>query len=242
MDGISNVINNTTNSSTPATKGKSAMGKDDFMKLMIAQLKYQDPMNPMDGSQYSAQLAQFSSLEQLTNLNDFVKQSIDANYLLTQSVNNTMSATLIGKEVKLTGTDIQNSGQTKCSYGYTLPADASSVDIKIYNEQGALVKTINDEKTSAGTHKLSWDFTDNNGVRVPVGKYSIKIEAKTMGNEDMTIDTFKTGTIDGIRFTESGAMLLVDGVEYKPSDIYEILNTTNNTTTNIKGGIAEWLK
>ena len=89
---------------TNTTQGKSELGKDDFLKLMIEQMKNQDPLSPMEGTEFTAQLAQFSSLEQLSNMSDSLEQSINANYQLTQAVNNTMTAALIGKEVKLEGT------------------------------------------------------------------------------------------------------------------------------------------
>lgn len=222
IDGIT-----TTNSSNTApTKGKTTLGKDDFMKLMISQLKYQDPMNPMDSSQYSAQLAQFSSLEQLTNLNDNVKQSIDANYFLTQSINNTMTATLIGKEVKLSGNELVNTGQKDCSLGYKLPSEASTVNIKIYNSNGELVKTINSLPVESGEHKLSYDFTDNSGNRLAPGNYTFEVEAMSSNKENIKAELFKTGIIDSLKFTDTGARLVVNGVEYQLSDILEISNIT----------------
>ena len=65
------INNNNSNSQTTNATSKGTLGKDDFLKIMIAQLKNQDPMNPMDGTQYASQLAQFSSLEQLSNLNTY---------------------------------------------------------------------------------------------------------------------------------------------------------------------------
>ena len=109
VDGITSQSTTTTNQSANVKNG--TLGKDDFLKLMIAQLKNQDPLNPMNGTEYAAQLAQFTSLEQLTNLNANVSKSIDTNYVLTQSINNTLAATLIGKEVKINGNTIQNNGQ-----------------------------------------------------------------------------------------------------------------------------------
>ena len=95
-----NGVNANTNSTQFATKSKSDLDKDAFLKLMIAQLQNQDPLEPLDGTDYSAQLAQFSSLEQMQNINDTLNMSLDANYLLTQSITNTMTAGLIGKGSK----------------------------------------------------------------------------------------------------------------------------------------------
>ncbi|MCX6169913.1 MAG: flagellar hook capping protein [Ignavibacteriales bacterium] len=216
-------ITGTSTSTTQQTTSKSSLGKDDFMKLMISQLQNQDPLNPMDGTAFSAQLAQFSSLEQLSNLNTYMKQSIDANATLTQSINNTLITGLIGKDVKLSGGAIKVNGQDGITLGYTLPVEAKTAQIKIYNESGGLVKTI-DGNTNSGTSKLSWDLTDNNGNKLPNGNYKFEVDAVNTKGESMTLDIFKVGTIDGVRFTDQGTVLLVGGAEYSLADIAEVLN------------------
>ncbi|PIQ09856.1 MAG: flagellar hook capping protein [Ignavibacteriales bacterium CG18_big_fil_WC_8_21_14_2_50_31_20] len=215
------------NTYTPAAKGGDTMDKDAFLSLMIAQLQNQDPMNPMDGTEYAAQLAQFTSLEQLTNLNTSMNKSIDANYYLTQSINNTLTATLIGNDVKLASPSLQNVGQDSVSIGYKLPSDSSNVKISIYNESGALIRTIEQENISGGDHKLSWDFSDNNGTKVPKGKYTFKVTATDNKGDDLVVSTYGVGTIDAVRFSENGTTLVVDGVEYNLSDIMEILNNSS---------------
>jgi flagellar basal-body rod modification protein FlgD len=222
-----NPITNTSNSagtSKTTAASKSSLGKDDFMKLMISQLKNQDPLNPMDGTAFSAQLAQFSSLEQLTNLNNYMKQSVDANATLTQSINNTLITGLIGRDVKLSGGDLKVTGQDSITLGYNLPVEVRSGVINIYNESGALVRTINGIPTSTGSDKLSWDLTDNNGNKLPNGKYKFEVEAVNMSGDKLTLDIFKLGTIDGVRFTDQGTVLIVDGAEYSLGDISEVLN------------------
>ncbi len=210
--------------------GKTQLGKDDFLHLMIEQMKYQDPLNPLDGTEFTAQLAQFSSLEQLSNMNDLLNASINANYQLIQAVNNTMTATLIGKEIKIDNTNISYTGQENAYIGYKLPADASNVTIKIYDENGNVVRTIDDVATSSGTHKVSWDFTDDNGNKVPQGNYSFKVEATAMNGEDeMTFDYYQVGIIEGIKFTQNGTMLVVNGAEIPLSDVMEIFQSDENT-------------
>jgi flagellar basal-body rod modification protein FlgD len=220
-------VQNEVNTFVQQPKGGDTMDKDAFLELMIAQLKNQDPLNPMDGTEYAAQLAQFSSLEQLTNLNDAVNKSIDANYYLTQSINNTLTATLIGNDVKLASPVLQNVGQESVDLGYNFSSDVSQAKIEIYNENGALIKTISEENISAGDHKLSWDFSDNNGNKMPYGKYTYKVTGVDVSGNEITASTYGIGTIDGVKFTENGTTLIVDGVEYSLADVIEILNNNS---------------
>ena len=232
INGVTNLLNQSP--AAAPTTGKSKLGKDDFLKLMIQQLKYQDPLSPMDSSQFSSQLAQFSSLEQLQNINKTLKQSMNANFALTQAINNTMTAALIGKGARLSSNKItyngENNGQSSAKIGYNLPSQASKITVKIYNSDGVLVKTIENLQKNAGEHKLSWDFTDNEGNKVSNGDYTFKVEASDMTGKDMTVNSFGYGTIDAVRFTQNGTMLVINGVEYNLSDISEILNSSNPTS------------
>jgi len=224
-----NDVQNQVNTFINSPPSSSDMGKDDFLKLMIAQLQNQDPLNPMDGTEYAAQLAQFTSLEQLTNLNENVNRSIDANYYLTQSINNTLTATLIGNDVKLVSSSLQNIGQDDISFGYNLGADAANVTVEIFNEDGALVSTITEQNISAGDHQLSWDFTDNNGNKLPQGNYTFEVTATNANGDSLNTTTFGVGTIDGVKFSENGTTLIVGGIEYQLADVLEILRPTPST-------------
>ncbi len=225
VDGVTNVPGG--QGSTVNQTNGTTMGKNDFMKLLIAQMKNQDPMSPMDGTLFAAQLAQFCSLEQLQNLNDSMTTSINANYALTQSINNTLSATLIGKGVKISGADLENTGKNTVQLGYNLPGNASSVTINVLDSNGNVVKTFSNQPTTSGDNKLSWDFTDNNGNKLPSGKYTFSVTAKGTDGSDMTVSLFKVGTVDGVKFSSTGGTTLtVDGADYQLSDISEILNSS----------------
>jgi flagellar basal-body rod modification protein FlgD len=100
LTGVNGIGMTTTQSSTSSN---SAMGQMDFLQLLMVQLSYQDPMNPIDSQAFSAQLAQFSQLEQLTEMNENLGYAQQTNLLLAQSVNNTMAASMIGKDVKAYG-------------------------------------------------------------------------------------------------------------------------------------------
>lgn len=207
------------------TTDKTSMGKEDFLKLMLAQLQNQDPMNPMEGTEFASQLAEFTSLEQLINLNDAMDTSINADYFLSQSINNTLAATLIGKEVKLDGSSFKNDGDENVTLGYNLSNKANSVTVKIYNEAGVLVKTIENAPKNSGDNKLIWDFTDNEGNSVPEGNYTFKVEAADAESNPISNSTFVLGKIDGVKYTSEGTMLVVNGAEYYISDILEIYNS-----------------
>ncbi len=217
-------INSTQNSNAQyATESKSDLDKDAFLQLMIAQLQNQDPLEPLDGTDYSAQLAQFSSLEQMKNINDSINVAIDANYLLTQSINNTMTATLIGKDVKIASDTIVYDNQESTDIGYQLPADAKNVEVTIKDESGKIVKTFENLERGEGEYKLSWDFTDNDGNSVKSGNYTYEVKAETMNGEDMAVTQYLIGRIDGVRFSSEGTALVVNGIEYSISDVFEIL-------------------
>ena len=229
-----NGINPLTQNPAVNPADNTKMGKDDFMKLLVTQLKYQDPLNPMDGTKFASQLAQFSSLEQLSNLNEAVQMSIDGNYYLSQSINNTLTATLVGKNVKLAGPTLINKGQSQVQLGYTIPAATSSVTVNIKDENGNIVKTFDSPPSVTGDNKLLWDFTDNNGNKLPEGTYTFEVVAKTASGEDMNVTLFKWGKIDGVRFSDKGTTLVVDGNEYLLSDILEILDSGNNNSGSNK--------
>lgn len=218
-----NGVQTNTNMAQFATKSKSDLDKDAFLKLMIAQLQNQDPLEPLDGTDYSAQLAQFSSLEQMQNINDTLNMNLDANYLLTQSITNTMTAGLIGKEVKIAGDTVTFEGQDETTIGYDLVAPAHEMEIKIYDKYGNDIKTFNDLDLEAGQYKLNWDFTDDKGNKVPVGDYRVEIKAKGQSITDMDVAQYFVGVIDGVRYSPNGTSIVVNGLEYKVSDVFEVV-------------------
>ncbi len=220
---VDSVNNNSSFNSYTAPTPKKSLGKDDFMKLLITQLQYQDPMNPMEGAEYASQLAQFSSLEQITNLNDSMSKSMEINFQLVNSINNTMTAALIGKEAKVDSSTMKNSGQDSISFGYNLAANANTVTVTIKDSKGNVVKTIENPGQTAGDHKLSWNFTDNKGTKLPDGEYTFEVEALAGNKSTISSSNFIYGTIQGLRFTENGSKLVINGVEYDLSTINEIV-------------------
>lgn len=218
---VQNIINEFPVSSQ-ATKPTSAMGKDEFLKLLVMQLRYQDPMNPLKGTEFAAQLAQFSSVEQLSNINTNLTQSLQANELLAQSINNALSASMIGKEVKATANAFHFDGTANATLGFTLPANADSAVIKIYDSAGNLVKTINQAGTDKGDNIISWNGTNDNGKTLSAGNYTFSVSAKDAKGESVSASSFIIGIVSSIRFKADGGAFVVNGMEVPLANILEI--------------------
>lgn len=168
---------------TSAVAAKDIMGKEDFLTLLVAQLKNQDPLNPDDPTEFTAQLAQFSSLEQLYNLND----SMQALAVAQGNSENLSTLGLIGQSVSYNGSAFTFDGKP-VEVGYQLDGTAASVTLSIQNDKGQTISNLQAEATelSAGNHFLTWDGTDQNGNFVPSGSYKIILQAKA-GGENTSI-------------------------------------------------------
>jgi flagellar basal-body rod modification protein FlgD len=218
---LANIISKTSTTSAISTSQSSntqSIGKDEFMKLLLAQLKNQDPLEPMKGTDFAAQLAQFSSLEQLQNLNDT---------LSTQSVNQmtlgySQSVNMIGKEaVANSGNVIKADGQT-VELNYNLASDAQSVTISILDKDGKIVKTWDESTKKAGMNSTTWDCSG-----VEKGDYSYQITATDSVGASVTADTMTTGVVTAVHFRSSQILVTLNGIEVPLSNIVEVKNPEN---------------
>ena len=167
ISGLENIVSQTgATANQSQTSSMKSVGKDEFMKLLLAQLKNQDPLKPMDGTDFAAQLAQFSSLEELKNLNTTLE---------TQSVNQmtlgyAQSVNMIGKEaVANSGNTVTANGQT-AELNYRLAKDAQNVTISIMDKNGKLIKSWDESAKTAGMNSATWDCSG-----VDKGDYTYQI-------------------------------------------------------------------
>ncbi len=209
---------------TPSTGPTNQLGKDDFLRLLVTQLQNQDPMNPLQGTEFVSQLAQFSSLEQMTNINSTLTQNLQASQMMTQSIGNSLAATLVGKDVRASTNALQYGGTSSMALGYSLDTAANAVDVKIYNGSGALVRTINGLSVDSGNHGFTWDGTNDAGQQLGGGKYTFTVEAKDSSGNAVSATPYIVGTVSSIRFRSDGTYFVVDGTEVPISDVLEIMN------------------
>ena len=213
-----------TSPSSANTTGKSVLGKDDFLKLLVTQLQNQDPLSPMSGSDFAAQLAQFSSVEQLSNINSTLTQSVSANQLLSQSISNALAATFIGKQVRASGDTFALNSTGNVKLGYTLASAADTVTVNIKDGTGAVVRTLQVHGTDKGDNTFTWDGNDDHNQALPPGTYTFAVSAKDADGKNINSSGFSFGTVTAVRYKSNGTVFVVDGLEIPLSDILEIMN------------------
>ncbi|MFQ6039512.1 MAG: flagellar hook assembly protein FlgD [Candidatus Poribacteria bacterium] len=194
-----------------------AMNQEDFLKLLMAQMKNQNPLEPMDNQEFIAQLTSFSSLEQLENLNQKVSSSVQ----LQKSQSSAAAMSLIGKKIKAPGDIIELNEKTPVDISYELESDAN-VTINIYDNNNKLVKTINAGIQKAGANNLAWDGTTTSGKKSPEGIYTYEVVSTGPDGEAVSAKTFLFGQVEKIQFENGGASLFVGNREVNLSDVYTV--------------------
>lgn len=203
---------------------KKDLEKSDFLHLLVTQLRYQNPLSPMQDHAFIAQLAQFSQLEQLGNMSRSLEMSTQVDYIMSQTIANTMATTLIGKIVVAEGTDFYLALAEQANLSYHLDTDAGSVTIRIYNENGSLVRTIQQEDIPKGNNTYTWDGCDDRGNQVSPGTYSYEVTASALSGEDIIVSKRVIGPVDSVKYIDGRAYLIVGGYKVDLSTIIEILN------------------
>lgn len=198
-------------------KGGSVLGKEDFLNLLLKQLSYQDPLKPMDSTEFTTQLSQFSSLEELTNINSTLSDVL----AFQQSMQNASVSNLIGKTVKVDGNAAYLTD--KADMHYELSDDASSVEITIYDSSGKLVRTDNLNAQNAGAQSYVWDGKDGYGNQMPEGSYTFEVDALDISGNPVKALTSATGTVTEVLFESGLTFIILDnGAKVNLSDIKSI--------------------
>lgn len=204
------------------TGGVKSLGKDDFLQLMITKLRYQDPLNPMDDADFIAQLAQFSTLEQMNNIANGIAESNQWDFLQMQSLNNTMAAGLIGKDIKAVYDGIYVDGDNSSQISYTLGEFAQDIEFTIRDHQGNVVARLTDSNVEPGANSIEWDGRDNLGNLVPDGYYRVEVTATDASGATIRPKLYLVGMVESIVYREGAAFLRVNGTEIPLSDITAI--------------------
>lgn len=186
--------------------GNKKLDMNAFLNMFITQLKYQDPTNPLESYELAAQLAQFSTVEKLTEVNSNLVEI--QSYL--SSLNNAQMINLIGKEVYGPSDTLIKSGEKISRLSYTTDAPLD-VTVKIYDEQDKPVRTINLGRIEPGDHQIAWDGKDDAGEAVKDGRYHCSLDGTDEGGNPVDIVTNANGVVYSFRLEEGIPYLVLDG-------------------------------
>jgi flagellar basal-body rod modification protein FlgD len=199
------------------TSPEKELGRDQFLTLLVAQLKNQDPLNPLESADFTAQLAQFSSLEQLFGINESLKGIEEA--VAARASDNVLD--YIGRSVKTLDNSIFVKNGTTESNAYELE-DGAEVTISIRDEEGLVIRTIYAGWQDAGEHELIWDGKDNQGSAVGDGVYTFELEATDEEGFIVPYDTYLVGEVTGVTYYGGDPFLMIGNKLFAPENIIEV--------------------
>ena len=182
--GTSSSSGTTAASTSSSSKSStSSLGQDAFLQLLVTQLQYQDPLNPMDDKDFVAELAQFSSLEQLTEINTGIDNlaTIGNQQQLLGAVN------FIGKTIEANGTAVSLEKGKATSVTFTLPSDAETCLVNVLDSSGEIVRTVDLGATKAGQVEFTWDGKDYDGNVMTDGQYQVAVTATDANKDAITV-------------------------------------------------------
>lgn len=212
-----------TKASSAADAASKASAADDmqtrFLNLLITQLKNQDPLNPTDANQMTAQLSQISTVSGIEKLNATMGQLLSS----YNTAQNMQAAAMIGKTVFIAGNELALGAQGGIA-GFELESAADNVQVTIKDASGKVVATQDIAGMPAGIGSFIWDGTQDDGTVAPAGNYSFSFQA-SMGDSSVKGTALQTGTISALTMLSNGVSLqLSNNKTINYTDIRQILN------------------
>jgi flagellar basal-body rod modification protein FlgD len=200
-----------------SSKNKDIMGKEDFLHLLVAQLQAQDPLNPMDSTGFTAQLAEFSSLEQLQNVNSNLEGISTSQAIST----NSQAVDFIGKTVTAVGNSITVQNGTS--------SPLQIIYISVYDQYGNFIRDLEVGALPAGQHTLSWDALDYLGGQVPDGSYRFEVNAIDAEGNSVATTAFTSGTVTGVNFEDGLAYLIIGDEQIPMGNVVQVLSANTES-------------
>ncbi|MCS6897792.1 MAG: flagellar hook assembly protein FlgD [Nitrospira sp.] len=197
--------------------GPRELGQEDFLKLLVTQLKHQDPLNPTSNTEFVAQLAQFSQLEQSIKQAQLLQRTVEAQRTSLQFT----LASLVGRRI---GVDMPlvEQGNGPSLIRYALEKEAASVLIDILDEQERTVRSLEFANRPAGLNVVEWDGRNGNGEPMPAGVYRYRLNAADRHGDPVTAQSRAELTVSGVRVENGVPKLAASNVSIEPSEVLEL--------------------
>lgn len=195
------------------------LGKEEFLKLLVAQMSNQDPMNPLQGEELAAQLAQFSSVEQLIGMNEKMGQQMEAQQALANAVNGTAALGVFGRTVTALGDQVQVGPGQPGRVSFESPVAGEGM-LRIFDANGRVVGSRPLGRLSTG----SQDAELGDAARgLPAGTYTFAVDVVDAAGKSVSAQTLVTARVDGIRFGSTGPVLTAGGITIPFGSIVRIV-------------------
>lgn len=222
------------------TVGNDKLDKDAFLKLMIAQMKHQDPTNPLKSHEMAAQLASFTSVEQMSNINSTLQEMKNGQ----KPMENFQVLSLIGKSVSGDSAKVSRmKGDKEHDFQYALPDDAAEVTIKVKDPSGETARVYELRDIKKGENKLTWNGQDERGTDLPEGDYQFVVEAKTATGKKLSVKSDFDGMITGVNYSPEGPVLLIGNQTVKMKDVRKIIDPSlKKNDQNVENQVSQDLK
>ena len=226
MSNVSSISNSFVGQGDYAiTQSANDMGRDEFLKLLTVQLQNQDPLSPMESQDFSAQIAQFSQVEQLENMSGSLTKSNEIDLMLTQAITNTISTTLVGKRAKVNGNQVMITKEGEAEVSFKLGRSASNVKITVRNASGDVIRTFDRTGMVEGNHTVNWDGLDKHGNPLLKDKtYTFEVEATDPNGNAVEVSTYMVVIMQGVEYAENSTLLIMNTGQKTPfSSVMEII-------------------
>ena len=207
-----------TQAATAASTSQLTATQDRFLSLLVAQLKNQDPLNPMDNAQITTQLAQLSTVTGIEKLNTTLQTLLQN----SQDSQTTQAAALVGQAVMVPGSALTLSKGAAVG-GFELASDADAVTVTVTDSNGAAIRTMPLGAMTSGLHNFTWDGTTDSGATAADGNYKITVAA-TAGADKVTATALNLGVVRSVITNATGFTLDVGSLGmFSMNDVKQIL-------------------
>jgi flagellar basal-body rod modification protein FlgD len=213
---------------TSALGGNPSLNRDAFLRLLVAQLKNQDPLKPQDNSEFVAELAQFSSLEQSMGIND----RLDLLAAQNSGLANSQAIGLVGSSATVRGSMVTVDGTgTGTPVAFNLSAPTATTVVTIRDQNGRVVRTMDLGEREDGLVRITWDGRDDAGNIQPAGTYVVAVEAENAVGGAVSVSQETTGKITEVSFDKGYPVLHLDnGLSVPVSDLLKVTSPTPTPT------------
>jgi flagellar basal-body rod modification protein FlgD len=204
-------------SSTPNTAASLASNFQTFLTLLTTQLQNQNPLDPLDTNQFTAQLVQFAQVEQQLKMNDQMSSLVE----LQKTAQSTQALSFVGQTIGVDGSTAAFDGSA--TWNFNAPSN-STATITITNSAGQTAYT-GSYAVTAGNASFMWDGKGNDGTQWPAGDYKMTVTAKDASGNDVAISTEVQGVVDSVDLTASPALLSMGGKNYTVDQIKRVVRS-----------------